>query len=233
MLRLTAAQDAYRRASLGGIATGVGVTKARVGRERLRRWLTHGLLAKAAAGAVALIVTSALVVGTTAALFSDADPVSGNTLSAGTLDLTDDASLSVLFNVSGLTPGDSVVNCVAITYAGTVADPAAVRLYSGGYTDPTNLADHLNITIDEGTGGSFGSCAGFVLLPPSIETGSTLSEFEKTHQDYASGAGNWDPAATPDARTYRFTFTLDSSTPGSFQGATVTGLTFTWEVRSS
>ena len=41
-------------------------------------------------------------------------------------------------------------------YQGTIADPAAVKLYSSGYTDAADLANWLNVTIEEGAGGSFG-----------------------------------------------------------------------------
>ncbi|NIP96215.1 MAG: hypothetical protein GWO24_23395, partial [Akkermansiaceae bacterium] len=90
---------------------------------------------------------------------------------------------------------------------GTVADPAGVKLYSGGFTDSGTLADNLNITIEEGTGGSFGSCIGFS-AENTIEPTGTLSAFDTAHTNYTNGAGVWDPSGTPESKTYRITLEL-------------------------
>ncbi len=50
--------------------------------------------------------------------------------------------------------GETVTHCIEVTYSGT-SDPSPVKFYSGGFTDTSNLADHLNVTIDEGNGGDF------------------------------------------------------------------------------
>ena len=182
---------------------------------------------------VAGILTAGLLVssGTRAAFTSTTDNT-GNSLSAGTVALVDDDSASVLFNVSNMAPGDSSQNCIVVTYQGTIADPTAVKLYSGGYTDSAALADWLDVVIEEGTGGSFGNCGAFSLVN-TIETGGDLLAFDTAHTDYASGAGVWDPSSTPDSVTYRITFTLDALTPDTEEGASVTDLIFTWETRSN
>ncbi len=53
------------------------------------------------------------------------------------------------------------------------------------------------------------------------------------HANYATGAGVWDPAGTPESKTYRFTFVLDAATRDTEEGASVTALGFTWEVSSN
>ncbi len=131
-----------------------------------------------------------------------------------------------------MSPGDSTINCILVTYQGSIADPASVELYSSGYTDSSDLANWLNVTIEEGTGGSFGSCSAFV-LDNTIETGDDLIAFDTAHTDYTTGAGVWDPSGTPESKTYRFTFALDAATPDTEEGASVTALGFTWEVRSN
>ncbi len=166
------------------------------------------------------------------AAFVDTADNTGNSFTAGTVDLVDDDSATVLFNVSNMVPGDSSTNCIVVTYQGTIVDPAAVKLYGSGYTDSSDLANWLNVTIEEGTGGSFGSCVGFT-LENTIETGGDLIAFGTTHKNYATGAGVWDPAGTPESKTYRFTFALDGATPDSEEGASVTALGFTWEVSSN
>jgi hypothetical protein len=127
-------------------------------------------------------------------------------------------------------PGQSVARCILVTYQGTIGNPGPVRIYSGGLTDSGSLATELDLTIEEGTGGSFTTCTGFT-SSDTIESG-TLAGFNSTHNGYANGAGTWDPSATPESRSYRITVTLPSDAANSFQGQSVTGLVFTWEVQS-
>ena len=137
-------------------------------------------IVRLAAVVLAFALVSLLVATGSRAAFSDTTDNTGNSLSAGTVDLVDDDSATVLFNVSNMTPGDSSVNCIVVTYQGTIVDPAAVKLYSSGFTDSADLANWLNITIEEGTGGSFGTCAGFA-NENTIETGGDLIAFNTTH----------------------------------------------------
>ena len=197
--------------------------------------LSRGRLWTVAAVAVAfvasMVVVSVLVVTSSIAAFSDTTQSTGNTFSTGTVELVDDDLAAVLFSVSGLVPGDSVTDCITVTYQGTVADPAGVRLYSGGYSDSGDLDTYLNLTVEEGTGGSFGNCTGFA-VENSIVSGKTLSDFDTSSTDYASGAGVWDPSSTPESKTYRITVALDAAAPDAEQGESVTATTFTWEVQS-
>ncbi len=178
-----------------------------------------------------MVVISVLVVSSSIAAFSDTTVATGNTFSTGTVDLVDDDLAAVLFNSTGMVPGDAVTDCITVTYQGTVADPSGVKAYSGGYTDSGDLGTYLNLTIEEGTGGSFGDCTGFT-LENTVESGGTLSDFDTTHTNYATGAGVWDPASTPVSKTYRITVALDAAAPDAEQGESVTAATFTWEVQS-
>ena len=188
-------------------------------------------LLRAAALIGALLISGLLVLQSSRAAFTDSTSNTGNSLTAGTVTLVDDA-VAVMFNVSNMTPGDSSVNCIVVTYQGSIADPLAVRLYSGGYTDSSDLANWLNVTIEEGTGGSFGSCGAFSSVN-TIEIGGDLIAFGATHTNYANGAGVWDPSSTPESTTYRITLALDAAAPDSEQGASVTALSFVWEVQSN
>lgn len=181
-------------------------------------------------GASFLLVGVLVVTGSRAA-FTDTTDNSGNAFIAGDVDLVDDDSGSAMFTVSNMEPGDSVTDCIVVTYQGSITDPSAVKLYSGGYTDSGDFADYLNLTVEEGSGGSFGDCSGFS-LENAIESGGTVTDFDTTHTDYASGAGVWDPSGTPQSKTYQVTVELDAATPDAEQGESVTALTFVWEVQS-
>lgn len=182
--------------------------------------------------ALSLLLVGFLVVTGSRAAFTDTTDNTGNAFAAGDLELVDDdGGATALFSVANMVPGDSVTDCIEVTYQGSIANPAAVKLYSGGYTDSGDFADYLNVTIDEGSGGTFGDCSGF-LFENTIEPVGTLAAFDAAHTDYTDGAGAWDPVGTPESKSYRFTVELDAATPDAEQGEAVTALAFTWEVQS-
>ena len=197
-------------------------------RHSARRQRSHFL--NFAAVVLGLLASGAIVLTASQAAFSDSTSNSANSFSTGNVDLVDDDSGSAMFSVTDMAPGQSVTKCIVVTYQGSIADPNAVKLYSGGLTDSGTLADHLNLTVEEGSGGTFADCTGFV---PSgtIESG-TLAQFATDHTNYGNGAGSWNPATTPVSRTYRFTVALSATAPNAQQGQSVTNLVFTWEVQS-
>lgn len=132
-----------------------------------------------------------------------------------------------LFELGALTPGDSATNCTVVDNL-TPGGPGILRMYSGGFEESGSLSDHLEITVEEGTGGSHGDCTGFI-ASATIYSG-TLSEFDATHTDYATSAG---ACTRSDAHSmaYRITITLDRDTPNQQQGAWVRDLAITWESR--
>lgn len=181
--------------------------------------------------AMALAVSSFVVMQSSESAFTATTVNSANAFSAGTVAIVDDDTASAMFTVTNMKPGDSAVDCIVVTYEGTIANPAAVKLYSGNYTDSGDFADYLNVTVEEGTGGSFGSCGGFSATG-TIVSSVVLSTFDTTYTNYATGAGAWDPSGTPESKTYRFTIELDGGTPDAEQGESVSALVFTWEVQS-
>lgn len=181
------------------------------------------------ASLVLLLIMGLLVVQATRAAFSDT--TTNTTSSFATVDLVDDDSGSAMFSITNMVPGQTAAKCIVVTYNGTLGDPAAVKLFCGGDTDTGTLGSHLNITVEEGTGGSFLSCAGFT-TENTILNAVTLSTFTSAHNNYPTGVGVWDPSATPESKTYKVTVQLDSTTPNVVQGKSVSDLVFIWEVQS-
>ena len=175
--------------------------------------------------AATVLLTTALILTASFAAFSDTTDNSGNTWSAGTVILNDDDSGSAMFIVSDMAPLATVTECIVVTYSGSVL-PADVNLY--GVSGGTGLDVYLDVTVEEGSGGTFASCAGFTPIGPAIFTG-TLTSFAATHTNFATGAGAWNPAANPESRTYRFTVTLQDN--NAAQGLSATA-TFTWEAQA-
>jgi hypothetical protein len=182
-----------------------------------------------AATIAALLMVSLLVVRASSAAFSAQTDNPSNSWATGAVALSDDdggGAGSAMFDVTGMIPGDTITKCIAVTYAGS-ADPSPVKLFST-VTD-NGLADHLDVTVREGDGGGYGSCAGFSATA-TIATAVTLTTFAG-YSDYASGIGTWDPTATGQTKTYEFTVTLGADTPDTAQGADAQA-GFTWEITS-
>ena len=174
----------------------------------------------------ALVVVGFLVMGVSRAAFFDTTTNDSNTFDAGTVVLVDDDTGSAMFNASVMGGGDSLTECIEVTYDGSIT-PADVVLYvaAGGLTG-TGLDDYLSLTVERGTGGSFADCTGF--SGSSIYSG-TLDGFAATYTDFASGVGSWTANSTGDSQVYRFTVTLQDDNAAQGLNATAT---FTWEAQN-
>jgi predicted ribosomally synthesized peptide with SipW-like signal peptide len=176
------------------------------------------------------------VVGATAGLgtfsaFSSTTDNTGNSFSAGTVTISDNDAGSALYSVSAAKPGDTYTKCILLTYSGSL--DADVKLYT---TSSINaFGSNVDLTIEKGTGsGSFPSCTGFS-AQSTLYTG-TLSNFASTYNSYTNGIAAYPGSATKwatgDTLVYRFTVTLNASTPNSAQGGTTGTHSFTWEARN-
>lgn len=189
---------------------------------------TRGTILIAGAVLLGLLLSGAVVLTASRAAFSDATSNSGSSFTTGTVDLIDDDSGAAAFTVTNMIPGQTVTRWILVTYQGTIANPGAVHLYSGGFTDSGTLGSHLNLTVEEGSGGTFAGCTGFT--PSSTIESGTLTQFNADHTNYGNGAGVWDPSSTPASRTYRISVELSVAAPNGQQGQSVTS--FTWETQS-
>ena len=178
--------------------------------------------------ALAVLLTGALIMTASSAAFFDTTENSGNTWSAGTVILTDDDPGSAMFTVTNMSPLVPVIECIVVTYSGTML-PSDVNLY--GVSGGTGLDAYLDVIVEEGTGGIFGDCsdgAGFSATSTIFAT-NTLNNFATNHTNFANGVGAWNPAANPESRVYRFTVTLQDNNLAQGLNATAT---FTWEAQA-
>lgn len=178
--------------------------------------------------ALGVAVSCALIVQSTNAAFTGATSNTSNTFSAGTVALTDDDAGSAMFNAADMVPGQTEQRCIEVSYTGSSFDLDAVRLHSA-VTD-TGLAPHVDLSIEEGTGGDFADCSGFA-ASSTLFTG-TLAGLGSTHGSHATGIAAYTPASGSTDRTYRVTATLGNDTPNSAQGSGA-GAAITWELHSS
>lgn len=136
------------------------------------------------------------------AAFSDSTSNVGNSLATGDVVLTDDDAAGTLFNTTGLMANDSLAECLNVSYTGSIL-PAPVRAYA---TSGGGLDAYLDMTVEMGTGGGYGSCAAFA--PTSTIYTGTLAGFSTTHSGWANGLATFTAATNPDNRTFRFTLTV-------------------------
>lgn len=180
------------------------------------------------AGLFAMLFVSVVATRASMSAFSDTTENSSNQWTAGSVTLTDNDSGVALFdNLTNLTPGDSEVDCIEVTYSGSL--DAAVKLY-GATTAGTGLEAYLDLTVERGTG----TCGAFT---PDVTVWSNgvdgdLGVFLGSKTDFASGADNWTvTGGLPDETVpYRLTVTLQDD--NNAQSLTTT-VTFTWEAQNT
>jgi hypothetical protein len=192
-----------------------------------RKRTAFGLLARLGAVGVGLLVMSLLVVTGSRAAFTASTANGSNTFTAGTVTLADDDAGSVMFNLTGMKPGDTATKCVNVTYTGSLA--ADVKLY--GTVGGTGLATYLDTVVDVGTGATGGAstdCTGFT-APSNLHNG-TLAAFGTAHTDYSNGAAGFAGATNPSTKSYRFTVTLQDNNLAQGKTASVA---FTWEAQNN
>lgn len=182
--------------------------------------------------AVAMVAGGALVSTASYATFSAASTSRSNSWSTGSVSLGLDDSGTALFSVTGLKPGSSGTNCIAVTSTGSV--PSAVRLYGTNATTTNGLSSYITVTVSMGTGGGYGSCSAFTPdgTDPTVFPTGTLASFATTATSYSSGLGVWNPTGSaPETRTYRIDYAVSGNIPNSAAGGSAT-IGFTWEAQN-
>jgi hypothetical protein len=141
----------------------------------------------------------------------------------GTVALSDDDANAAAFNVVNARPGASGSRCLVVTSTGNL--PSQVRVYGANGSGTTNLAASIDLTITQGTGGSFGSCTGFTPLSSGATVfHGSLMTFGTTRTGFANGVGGWAPAgAAPESRTYKVSYAISPDAPNDTMGGTAAG----------
>jgi len=179
---------------------------------------------------VALVASGVVVSTASYSAFSATTVNPTSNWNAGSVALSDDDSNSALFNATALKPGSTGSNCITVTSTGTL--PSAVKLYGTGAATTNALSSSVNLTVEQGTGGGFGSCANFVPATTggTVFTG-TLASFGSTKTDYSTGVGSWAPNGAG-TQVYRVTYTVPTNAPSTVMGGTAS-LGLTWEAQNS
>jgi len=184
-----------------------------------------GAVAVATAVAAGLIGSGAFVWQGTNAAFTSTTSNGANNWTAGAVTIGDDDSSQALFSASGLVPSSSGSKCIKVTYTGNVT--SAVKLYVASSSG--SLATYLDVVVQEGSGvgnvGDFSSCGAF--SGTTVYSG-TLAGMASTTTAFGSGVGTFAPTGSGQFKVYKFTYTLNASTPDSQQSQSASA-TFQWE----
>lgn len=192
------------------------------------------LVARAVAVPFALLASAGLVMHASAGAFSGSTSNPSNAWAAGQVALTDDDGGNspttgvAMFNATALKPGQSGVKCLVVTSSSTVTGD--VRLYTSGVATTNALSTHLDLQVEQGTGGSYSNCTGFT--PTSTLYTGTLATLGTARTSWANGLAAWTMTGVPpETRTYRITYTVNAAAPNTTQNGTAQA-TFVWEAQS-
>ena len=183
-----------------------------------------------------LLLTAAAVGATSAvaglgvfAAFTAQTANNGNSISSGTVALTEGSNGVAYYVGSNRGPGSSIVSCTRVQYTGTL--PATVKFYrQSAVTNGTAF----NIRVERGSGltaGNYPSCAGFT--PAADVYNGTLAAFPSTYAAAPDARGSaW---AQNDTVDYRITATVvDDPTPNAHLTAVSSGPhNFMWEAQNN
>jgi hypothetical protein len=193
-------------------------------------------LAIFAVGPLAILLAGGLVWQSSQAAFTATTRNSGNAWSSGNVVLTDDDLGAAAFTVQNLVPGQTGQKCIVVTSNSTV--PGVVKAYQQNLvTSAQGLETHIMFRMEEGTGGSFNSCAGFVPKGAPLAL-QTLPFLAANNKDYASGALPWTTTGVSgETHSYRATWVFDTTAMtqqaiDALQGAR-TSADVVWELQSS
>lgn len=123
-----------------------------------RRRLDRATVRALASALAALAIATVVVTESTAALHPEGT-ASTNHLEAGTITLADDDEGRSLLDLRDMAPGRPVERCISVSYDGTVL-PVDVSL---AVETTGDIAEHVKVDVEQGRGGGFESCDGFVV----------------------------------------------------------------------
>ncbi len=181
------------------------------------------------AGPAAVLAAGAMILQGSYAAFEAETRNAGNNWTTGVVDLTNDSSGTARFTVTNLVPGQTDTKCITVTSTATV--PGVVKLYFMNPTvtpSSTAVENYINLKVEEGAGGAFASCAGFVAGSTTYD--GTLYTAAVDHASWANAVGAW--AVTAGSKTYRFTWTFSDTPPQTVQN-THFGIDFEWEMQNT
>ncbi|WP_189114796.1 hypothetical protein [Pilimelia terevasa] len=205
----------------------------RLGQWAAARLATHGARA-VAMGTVGLVASASVLWSSAQSAFNATTTNPNNSMSMGSVAISDNDSNVALFTASNLLPGNTATSCIVVTYSGSAT--GTVKLYTSSYNATDGAADGavlgtwLKMLIQVGTG-TCGAPVGLTDITAATPGDTMATVSGKT--TFANGYGTgWTSAASGNTRVFRFTYTVDASTPQTAMGDGIT-TNFVWEAQNN
>ena len=191
---------------------------------------------RSVAPAAGLLLAGLLVWQGSNAAFTATTTSPGNTWTAGSVALENNAIDGVYrqvgqaaFSLTNIKPGDTLSRCITVRSAGTV--PANGRFYVtnvSGVAGPGggSLPTQIRLTVQTGSSAP-ADCTGFT------SSGTVVNDvaLPSVVGSYAAAPNSWTLTGTAnETQTYRVTYVFDPAAGNAFQGSSATA-TFNWEVQ--
>ncbi|MDN4609637.1 hypothetical protein [Arthrobacter burdickii] len=186
------------------------------------------------AAPLAVLVAGGMVWQGSQAAFTASTRNAGNSWSTGNVVLNDDDLGAAAFTVENIVPGQSGQKCIVVTSQSNVA--GEVRAYTQNLITSRGMENRILIDLEQGTGGSFNDCTGFIPSPNTVPE-LPLSTLATVNKDFATGGSSWQTAGKPgETQSYRATWRFDTTgmsqdAVNALQGARV-GIDLVWELQS-
>lgn len=184
---------------------------------------------------MAIICVGLLTWGWSSAAFTAQTRNIGNSWETGSLSLSDDDLGVAAFNLSDVLPGQTGEHCITVT--STSSTEGVVKMYLARM-GADGLENNITISTEMGTGGSFGSCVGFVPDAPS-DGFESIKNISLTANSYATGTHPWQTVGDTDgeSKSYRVTWLFDTtglsqSEINALQGKSVSA-DVVWELQTA
>ncbi|MCU1631954.1 MAG: hypothetical protein JWM61_606 [Micrococcaceae bacterium] len=192
-------------------------------------------IAMLGAAPLAVLVAGGMVWQGSQAAFTASTRNAGNSWSTGNVVLNDDDLGAAAFTVENIVPGQSGERCIVVTSQSNVA--GEVRAYTQNLIPSRGMEDRIFIDLEQGTGGSFADCTGFIPAAENTVPELPLSTLATVNNDFATGGSAWQTAGTPgETQSYRATWRFETGDMSqdainALQGAR-TGIDLVWELQS-
>src|SRR3954468_21270572 len=100
--------------------------------------------------------------------FTSTTSNAGNTFAAGTVAISDNDAGAAMYSVSNKKPGDTITQCIKVTYTGSV--DSDVKLYTSSTIGA--LGPYIDLQVRSGSGNpTFPGCTGFTADAADLYSG--------------------------------------------------------------
>jgi hypothetical protein len=128
----------------------------------------------------------------------------GDNWQAGSVTLSNDGTGGAMFSIGSLVPGQTGTHCIVVTATGVAG---VVKTYTQDNVQD-GLENNIMLKIEQGTGGIYADCTGFTPTA-TYDTQPLATVFAAS--SYATGILPWTTTSGTTTKTYKFTWTFDTT----------------------